>query len=121
MQILVLCQGGNHRSVAMARVLKDVYKHDAIAGGLDHLGQRTRGLLFPWADKIVLMQKGMELQIPTEYWFKAILCDVGPDTYHAANHPDLVAQVKALADQNEKTHWAAGQIKAPEKKIYRAL
>ena len=81
MKILCLCERGNSRSVALAWILKDQMGHDAIAGGMRTMSDRTKRILYKWADKVILVDKTFENEIPEEYRNKLKVWDVGPDRF----------------------------------------
>lgn len=55
MKILVLCNHGNVRSVGLAYLIKTIYKHEAIAAGVEDLSADTLLYLAKWADKIITL------------------------------------------------------------------
>lgn len=53
MKVLCVCEHGNVRSVALAYLIKTIYKHEAIAIGEKDTSKETRDLLIEWADKVI--------------------------------------------------------------------
>ena len=90
MKILCICERGNSRSVALAWILKDGMNQEAIAVGLRTMGQETKDLLFRWADRIILVDKRLEFEIPEEFRHKTKVWDVGPDRYFRGFEPELL-------------------------------
>jgi hypothetical protein len=91
MKYLVVCDGGNVRSHALAFELKWVHKQEAIAAGRIHLSPETMNMLSEWAERIILMQPHMIESIPEEYHNKVTVVDVGPDRWGIYIHPELHA------------------------------
>ena len=83
MNILCLCERGNSRSVALAWMFKDYMlpAHNAIAGGMRTMDDETKKMLYEWADRIILVDKMFENEIPEEYKLKLKIWDVGPDRF----------------------------------------
>ena len=81
MKILCLCERGNSRSVALAWILKDHMGHNAIASGMRTMDDETKELLYNWADRIILVDKIFESEIPGQYKPKLKIWDVGPDRF----------------------------------------
>lgn len=52
MKCLTICHQGNSRSVALAYILKDYLRHEAIAIGWNTTSPETRTMLYAWADAI---------------------------------------------------------------------
>ena len=84
-RILVVCEGGNSRSVAMAYMLKQKYNKDALACGYRWNKQDTMKMLYEWAEKILAMDEKVFNAIPAEYKDKATLTDVGRDRWRFSN------------------------------------
>ncbi len=97
MKFLCICDGGNVRSQAMAVVLKEVHRQEAICIGRLRVSKETMAMLTNWADVIVVMQPHMETSVPMEFKNKIRCVDVGEDTYGIHVHPDLWAKVQAGA------------------------
>jgi len=95
---LVICDGGNVRSHALAYVLHDLRGHEAIAVGRLRVTMQTMETLSDWADRIVLMQPHMIESIPSRYHYKVRCVDVGPDRWGIYVHPELLAMVQQGAD-----------------------
>ena len=81
MRILCLCERGNSRSVALAWILKDHMGQNAIASGMRTMDDETKELLYKWADRIILVDKNFEPEIPEQYKLKLKIWDVGPDRF----------------------------------------
>jgi predicted protein tyrosine phosphatase len=93
LKILTICQHGSVRSVACAYLIKTIYKHDAIAMGVDDAEPETQEMLYNWADKIILMDKTLldkvVINIPAYIKTEITMCDVGEDVWHDQNAQGL--------------------------------
>lgn len=89
MKILTMCQGGNVRSVALAARLKGLHGHDAVACSWEFNTPETIKMLCQWAEMIVVMEAVFVKYIPVEFGKKIHYCDVGPDRWGSAFHPEL--------------------------------
>lgn len=90
MRVLCICERGNSRSVALAWILKDHMNQEAIAVGIRTMGQETKDLLFKWADRIILVDKRFEPEIPEEFRQKTKVWDVGPDKFFRGFDQELL-------------------------------
>lgn len=99
MKVLCLCAGGAVRSVTLAFVLKYEYKIDAIAASLEKNSENTLKMLYEWADRIIVVQVGMEDNIPVEYLEKTLCLDIGPDRWGASLHKELLNICGNLLEQ----------------------
>ena len=90
MKILCLCHRGNSRSVALAWILKDHMGHEAIATGMEIMSPETKEMLFNWAERIILVDKILESEIPEQYKGKLKVWDVGPDRFFRGFEKDLL-------------------------------
>jgi hypothetical protein len=96
MNILVVCEGGNSRSVQFATILKTEFGHNAVAIGTMYALDGARGrepgtMLSRWADRIVFMAAyivNKEL-IPQDCWDKIRVCELGQDVYGRGLNEDL--------------------------------
>lgn len=99
MKVLCLCAGGAVRSVTLAFVLKYEYKIDAIAASLEKNSEDTLEMLYKWADRIIVVQVGMEDNIPVEHLEKTLCLDIGPDRWGASLHQELLNICGNLLEQ----------------------
>jgi len=82
-RVLVICRGGNSRSVGLAFLLKYKYSVDALSASLEKNSTETLRLLCEWADKVVLVEGWM--YEPLTNWLpyvsrnKFLIFDVGGD------------------------------------------
>lgn len=109
-RVLFLCRGGRVRSVAMRYVATDDYGLDALAAGLTNNSRPTLDMLFSWADIVVVCSSNLLVtEVPLE-WDRAkiVLCDLGPDRWGSAEHPDLLARCRQLLHDQS---WAGGARK----------
>ena len=90
--ILTVCHYGHSRSVAAAMVLHR-RGIPAIACGLGTAGPWLP-TLFSSASKIVVMDRGMLVDIPEEFRDKAVACHVGPDRWSNPYNRELQALVE---------------------------
>lgn len=96
---LVICDGGNVRSHALAYKLKWVYHQQAIAIGRLNSTPETIEMMCEWADKIAIMQPHMAESVPEKYHDKIVVIDVGPDRWGVHVHPELNEMV------TQASHW----------------
>lgn len=94
MKYLCVCDGGNVRSAALAFVLKQEKRREAIAVGRLCVSPETMRMLCVWADRIVVMQRHMTESILPEYAAKVRAVDVGPDRFGIFIHPELLPMVR---------------------------
>ncbi len=95
MKILTLCDQGNNRSVQFAHLLK-YWNNDTLSAGLKTTSVETLTMLYEWADIIILTE---DVQvIPDKYSEKALLLNVGPDTYPRPFNPMLHKKAKELLE-----------------------
>lgn len=107
MKILTICEGGNVRSVGLARLLKNNHRrHNVVAIGAGWAlaienGREPGTWLCRWADLIVIMSEHFRagVPIPTDCLQKVKICEVGPDVYGNPSHPDLIAKCEAWIKQ----------------------
>lgn len=104
MKFLCVCNSGNTRSVAMARIIKrqNPYWHhsyppfdvenEAIAIGAHQLGKGTRMMMIEWADKVISLCEDEE----TKEWLKTACrekyfdADIGADRFGTPDNPELL-------------------------------
>jgi predicted protein tyrosine phosphatase len=92
-KILCLCAGGQVRSVTLGGICKYWFGHEAIAASLEKLEPETLGMLYRWADVIVVVEEQYVELVPDEFSGKVRLVNIGPDRWGFSNHPDLVAEI----------------------------
>lgn len=109
MKILTICEGGNVRSVCLARILKTEYYQNAVAVGANHALSEANGrepgtMLCRWADLIVIMSEHFRagVPIPEDCKHKVRICEVGHDVYGTPMHPELYAKCKAWIEAGMK-------------------
>lgn len=99
MKFLTVCEGGNVRSVTLAKLLKEA-GHEAIAVGWKYVSPETMALLCEWANRIVFIdtpENYNELlsRLPAdEYRIRVRYIDIEEDHWGLAHHPDLVRLLK---------------------------
>lgn len=95
MKIIIMCQQGNSRSVALAYLLKEM-KHEAIAIGMLSTSRKTRKMFYDWADLIILVisEKRYKHWIPEEYHPKVKVWDVGVDRFFRGYDEELLQTFK---------------------------
>ena len=86
---LTVCEGGNCRSVSLARVLKVHHGQEAIAIGWRYATPWVWSTLGDWADYIVLMETSFQSHVPEHLKPKMRVLDVGIDIYGVPTHPML--------------------------------
>lgn len=94
LKIVTICQGGVVRSVGLGRLLKDRdvagRQHDTVALSWQWNSREILEMLGAWADRVIVMEPSMVNMIPESLRPKTVVCDVGPDTYGNAQHPELM-------------------------------
>mgnify|MGYP001580488216 CR=1 FL=1 len=88
-RFLTVCEGGNCRSVALARVLKISFGQPAISLGWRYASLEMWRMLGAWAEYIVLMEESFLSKVPDEFSSKYRVLDVGPDIYGIPTHAVL--------------------------------
>lgn len=97
LRFLCICAGGNVRSRAMAYILMDRHKQDALSAGAGYQPETISVLSAMWADRIVIMQPEHILVVPEAQRHKVRCCDVGPDTYGTCWNFLLIEATSAFA------------------------
>jgi predicted protein tyrosine phosphatase len=103
MKVLTICEGGVVRSTSLARVLRTRRNdpsamHDAIAIAGRWNTRETINMLCEWAELIVVMETYMAKKyIEERFRHKLKICDVGPDRFGWALHPELQGLVRKWA------------------------
>jgi hypothetical protein len=102
MRLLCVCQGGNVRSVCLARLLKK-RGHESIGVGLNQ--KSLLPLLAHWAERIypmddeiskALWMLGYQHKMSSDYI-------IGPDDWHSPDHPDLLRRLRDLVEATPTT------------------
>ena len=91
-RILIVCQGGNVRSVHVAYVLKYYYKLDALSASWERNSIATLRMLMRWADVIMIVEQEHLQYVPQEFHRKTSLIPLGPDQW-GIRYQDLVQTV----------------------------
>ena len=101
MKVLCVCEHGNVRSVALAYLIKTIYKHEAIALGIKSSSENTREMLYEWADKIIYLDPSIvkNNEIKDKNLAKVSILDVGEDIWHEPFSQEL--QHKLLKNLNK--------------------
>ena len=110
-KVLCVCRGGNSRSVGLAYTLKYCFGHDALACGVEGNDSETVEMLCNWAEYIICMRPEFKEKIPSKFWHKTEVLDVGYDRYFNP-HPDLIEQCSKFIGE----HRILGKITKEEKK-----
>ena len=92
---LIVCDGGNVRSAAIATTLKLDHGREAIAIGRLYMSSETMEMLSGWADVIVLTQSHMIESVPEKYHNKALTAEVGVDRWGIS----IPHELNSIADQ----------------------
>lgn len=112
MRALCVCNGGNVRSVTLARLLKK-RGIEAIPIGVGSLfSDKTLLMLFDWVkdehDGMVYIQKDAEAKLNARMpgWRSlagehriSTVFDVGPDDWKVPMHPDLLAKMRKMVEE----------------------
>lgn len=102
MKFLCVCAGGNIRSRAMAYILMERHKQDALSAGALYQPQTIAHLAATWADRIIVMEPKFLEVIPFPIRGKVKVNDVGQDTYGTCWNFLLIDKCAAFAKD-----WAA--------------
>ena len=101
MKILCVCEHGNTRSVALAYLIKTIYKHEALACGMKNMSDETRQMLFAWADKIIFLTDNPPGGLETFENKKALYLGVGKDVWFNPKDQELIHRLlKKIKDLN---------------------
>jgi hypothetical protein len=96
MKVVCMCQGGNSRSAGCGYLLKYFYGQDALACGWEKNSPDTLKMLFAWAEVIVVMQEEFKKYVPSEYWAKLCIVDIGPDVWFNSLHPEMLQKIDGI-------------------------
>lgn len=94
-KILTICEGGNVRSVTLARVIKD-NGHESIAASWKHLEPATLQMLLDWCDQAVFLDhpdnfQNLKAKAPGYQVLEdTLFIDLKEDRWHRAHHPELL-------------------------------
>jgi len=91
-KVLVLCQWGLVRSVAIRRILIDDFGSDAIAAGIEKNTAETLSLLDAWADIVIVAAENLS-QSPNFNLLnkdKLHILFLGEDIWQNPRHKDLI-------------------------------
>jgi hypothetical protein len=94
---LIVCDGGNVRSHALAQSLKWTHNQEAIAIGRLYMSPETMEMLSAWAERIALVQEHMIESIPEAYHDKVVVTDFGEDVWGMMLRPGLTDSADAYA------------------------
>lgn len=97
-RFLVVCDGGNVRSHALAYVLKYDHQQEAIAIGRWFMSEASIAYFCDWADVIVTTRPHMSESIRPEYQHQIVCWDMGEDVWGYGFHQDLLKKAKSGAD-----------------------
>lgn len=102
MKFLCVCAGGNIRSRAMAYIMMERHKQDALSAGALYQPDTIAHLAATWADRIIVMEPKFLEVIPFPLRGKARVNDVGHDTYGTPWNFILIDRCAGFAKE-----WAA--------------
>lgn len=102
-RFLVVCDGGNVRSHALAYILKWDYHQEAIAVGRIYMSDETMRVFSEWADVIVVVQPHMSESIPESEHGKVVCWDMGTDKWGQDFKPGLLQSAQRGAE------WLMGE------------
>ena len=114
-KILCICNGGNVRSAALARHIRDsngqfinfqkeqsALKYEAISIGVHSTSEETLKYLIDWADKVIdLSGEDEEMQeliknIAKEKYIRKF---IGTDVWDSPRHPHLLERIEKIAEE----------------------
>lgn len=93
MKVLVVCRAGTIRSVALAHILRVLFKYDVIPVSGEYNEYKTKRNLCEWADKIIIVQEEYKKYIPLGYDKKLVLCNIGRDKWHDPFDTELTDRI----------------------------
>lgn len=102
MKFLCICAGGNIRSRAMAYILMERHKQDALSAGANYQPQTIAHLAATWADRIIIMRPQFLEVIPFPLRNKVKVNDVGEDVFGTPWNFILIERCASFARD-----WAA--------------
>jgi len=91
--VLTVCEQGVNRSTTAQWMLQFAPDREVISAGLKRLSPETLGMLYDWADRVVLLDGRYRRDVPSD---KLVLWDVGPDRYPHHFNADLVRRLRAM-------------------------
>lgn len=97
-RFLVVCDGGNVRSHALAYILKYEHKQEAVAIGRWFMCEESILYFCEWADFIITTRPHMIESIPEQHQSKIVCWDMGEDVWGYGFHQDLLKKAKTGAD-----------------------
>jgi len=90
-KILCVCEHGNVRSVALAYLLKTLFKQEAIAVGIRDISDETMTMLEKWSEYVVFVDKDVaymsKVNLDRE---NVIVFNVGRDIWFNPKSEELV-------------------------------
>lgn len=99
MKFLCVCAGGNIRSRAMAYILMERHKQDALSAGFNYQPATIAHLAATWADRIILMRPHFMDAIPFPIRNKVRVNDVGEDTFGTCWNFILIDRCASFASE----------------------
>lgn len=93
MKILIVCRAGVVRSVALAKILRELFGHDAIPISGRFNSPETLSMLSAWADKIFVVEPDYVFHLPEYIRPNVELIDLGPDIFHDSTDPALIWRI----------------------------
>ena len=103
-KLLCVCQQGNIRSVALARLLKSE-GNDTIACGVNANSQETLKMLCEWADKVLVVENSLANGLPKGFEDKIVQMNIGGDIWNNTHHPDLELVVRNCYYAKKANIW----------------
>jgi hypothetical protein len=105
MKFLCVCQGGNNRSAALARILRDEYGQEALPVGHLRVSKETMTHFCAWADYVIAMTSGIAAIISDCAGNKLRTVDVGDDRWGTPYHPELVDGLRPIVAEWANRNW----------------
>lgn len=99
MKILCVCHAGAVRSVAMADMLRQLFKKDAMPVSWDKASDETWNMMCNWADRIFIVEEYQRARVKPEHASKVTLIPLGVDRWFNAHHPELRAILPKMLDE----------------------
>jgi predicted xylose isomerase-like sugar epimerase len=104
-KFLCVCQGGNNRSAALARILRDEFGQEAVPIGHLRVSQNSLSYFCAWADYVIAMTREIADCIRACTANKLRIVDVGEDRWVTPYHPELVDGLRPIVSGWRDRNW----------------
>lgn len=98
-KIVCVCRYGQVRSVCARYILTKVYRfRKVITCGWENTDTETLGMLYDWADVVIVVGRPRDWNLPTPEQ-KTLHLEVGSDVWNDYRHPYLIGRIFGLLMQ----------------------